>query len=142
MEQSVPFAMGACFLFCVPFALIWMFFSWCQRSFLPRKDPAFIAEPERLDIVQNRDRSAEANEDNFIHSPAFAMTALLLTVLGLPTAISLILFQALGVDKLLEVCRWTIAPCCSWLKLYYFCGLGCAFATLFMRAWFTFPLPY
>ena len=153
MEQSLPFANILCFLFCPPFAIVWMLRLWCERLFWPGKDKGFIHEAERIDFTQNRDRSQDNVEDNFIHSPAFTITALTLTALGIPAAICFILYQTLGIDRLLGVpvehlffpIAWRSEPGhigsipVSIVWYLYLFGWGSAMATLFLRAWFTFP---
>lgn len=102
-----PFFVFALYMFFAPFALIWMAVYWCQQVFACKNNelkPALEQTSgggETLVFVQNKSKDLLTNQSDFFHSPAFALTAIVIFAGGIPAAITLGLYRYLSMDALL-----------------------------------------
>jgi hypothetical protein len=144
LGQVRPFVLASIYLFCVPVALVWMYAHWLLR---PNKsgesEKSHMQDDNKVVFKQNRRQSEEEEEANFFHSPAFALTCLVLFVSGLPALLTYFLYQALGVDAVMGFP--SLDPQFSRIflniGLYLYSVAWCG-SVLFFRSWFTFPLNF
>lgn len=145
LVQVRPFMLGALYIFCIPFALVWMFTHWVMKLFgLKLETPArYQAKDERIAFHIGSRKSDDEEESNFFHSPAFAIVAMLVMACGLPAAITYLLYQHLGIDALLG--HPSADP--RFFKSFvfgqlYIYGVAVCISIFFLRSWFVFPLNF
>lgn len=141
ISQVRPFVLFSMYVFCAPFAMIWMFLHWIF-SFIAKEDldPKIPLDSQKVFILQNKQNVQSEQESNFFHSPMFGLTLLLFFVSGVPAGISYFLYFYLGIDPLLG------APSHDprFFKFFaivslYIASVGCSLSLLFLRSWFSFP---
>jgi hypothetical protein len=144
-----PFFIFALYMCFAPFALIWMAVHWCRVVFShDRQAPepvqaATSGGGETLVFVQNKSKDVFANQANFFHSPAFALTAISLFSCGLPAFITLGLYRYLKMDALLghpsaDPQFFVVIVIIG----FYLTSVAWCLSIFFFRAWFTFPLNF
>jgi hypothetical protein len=107
IDQSRPFVLAAAYVFVIPLALLWMARHWLKIDEIVAKyrsrqaQPADGAGEKRLVIEQRAERNTDEEDDNFVHSRAFAVTCLIVMATGIPAFFSAVLYQDLGIDRLL-----------------------------------------
>ena len=143
MAQVRPFLLASLYIFCIPFALSWMYIHWLLR--LNKGEPEELAEisERRVSFLQNRSLKDEQEEVNFFHSPAFSMSAVALFVSGIPAALTYLLYQFLGIDALMGFP--SLDPRFKTVFVIiglYFGSVAWCGSILFFRSWFTFPLNF
>lgn len=96
-EQGLPFVLFGLYLFCAPFAIIWIAADWLCECF--RSDQA-VAEPaDSMVFTQNRRTNREHSENNFYHSRSFSIVIFAFFALGIPAFFSYALYEHLGVAR-------------------------------------------
>ncbi len=145
LRQIRPFILGAIFLVFLPVTICAMLIHWITKASKHGKREVATNRytPDSIAFVQNRAKENVELESSFIYSPAFSVTILTLFVLGVPAAVSWQMYHLLGVDAVLGFPSHN--P-----KFYmvfgiiglYLMSIAWCIGTLFLRAWFTFPLNF
>jgi len=145
VEYTRPFILFWLYIFCIPFALIWMSLHWCKNVIAPSREAAKQIEngSELLVFTQNRQREAEGKTSGFFLSPAFPLTALALFGTGIPAIITYGIYQTLKMDSIFGAA--SADP--QYLSVifgidFYLTSLCWCLCVFFFRAWMTFPLNF
>ena len=142
VTQVRPFVLFSVYLFCAPFALVWMLVHWVG-SFKTREDDkklVEVGECKSIVVVQNKQPVRSEQESNFFHSPVFGLTVLLTFCSGIPAAVSYLLYFHLGMDALFGSLSQDPKFNLIFLVIgLYIASIGWCLSLLFLRAWFTFP---
>lgn len=142
MTQVRPFMLASMYIWCIPFAISWMYIHWILRL---NKSSGELPEisSERVCFLQNRSKADEQAEVNFFHSPAFSMSAVALFVSGVPAALTYFLYQYLGIDALMGFPSLDPRFKTAFVIIgLYFGSIAACGSVLFFRSWFTFPLNF
>jgi tRNA A-37 threonylcarbamoyl transferase component Bud32 len=145
MPQVRPFVLISLYAFCIPFALSWMGTYWFLRLWTPlnKEKNKTGASNHVVSFLQNARLKEEEAEANFFHSPAFAMTCVILFVSGVPAYLTYLLYQYLGIDALLGFPSLNPAFKTVFLIAGLYLGsIAWCGSVLFFRSWFTFPLNF
>lgn len=147
IDQCAPFVfLAAFFSSCIFIAFVCMAKSWLRRvRNIPLDTTAdFVAEPDRLDFVQNKAvPDKEEEEENFLHSPMFAVATLCLFLSGIPAILAYLAFNQIGLGPYFHATSiMGLFKDPVFLEYLYIPSVGSAVASLFIRAWFTFPLNF
>jgi hypothetical protein len=145
MAQVRPFVLGSLYMCCIPFALVWMYAHWLMRLNRPadQEEKKVLCSRSSVSFRQNRRKQEEEEEANFFHSPAFAITCVVLFVSGLPAALTYFLYQVLGVDAMLGYPSLNPQFKTVFINIgLYIYSVGWCLSVLFFRSWFTFPLNF
>ncbi|MCC7532094.1 MAG: serine/threonine protein kinase [Candidatus Melainabacteria bacterium] len=146
IRQIRPFLMAGVTFWSGPFLVVWMLITYVRKMFSKKENfvRADLFSPDKIIIEQSVSRPVEDEEDaNFYHSPAFAITLLGIFALGLPAAVTVVAYNALGIDAILGFpsrepgFNTKIILCGFYISSFAWCM--CA---LFFRAWFTYPLNF
>ncbi|MBY0548794.1 MAG: serine/threonine protein kinase [Candidatus Obscuribacterales bacterium] len=95
-DQGLPFILFWLYLFCAPFAIIWMSVHWV-RGFIPEERSKAVNETKFV-FAQNNRSNLGNSETNFYHSKVFGLVIFVFFALGIPSFISLALYERLGVE--------------------------------------------
>lgn len=143
VAQVRPFILASLYIFCIPLALVWMYIHWIMGLCAKKKHAVPKSSDDCVILQQNPRNIEEEREENFFHSPAFSMTALLLFVCGLPAILTYLLYQNLGIDAILGFPSLNANFKTVFLIIHlYFFSVGSCVSVLFLRSWFTFPLNF
>lgn len=148
VKQVRPFILFTAYIACAPISLVWMYAHWLLKlnKTSAKKDTGLSGAQSvasSLSFVQNQVNREEEEEENFFHSPAFAITCALLFVSGVPAVLTYMIYQYLGIDALLGFP--SLDP--RFAKVFlitglYFGSVAWCGSVLFFRSWFTFPLNF
>lgn len=97
-DQGLPFILCWLYLFCAPFAIVWMTVHWV-RGFLPQPRKT-VSSDDKLVFAQCNRSAIGNSETNFYHSRVFGLVVFLFFALGIPSFISLAVYERLGVESL------------------------------------------
>lgn len=146
VRQIRPFLLAGVTFWSGPFLVFLMFCTYVRKLFSKkenyvRKD---LYSPDKIIIEQSVSKPVVDEEDaNFYHSPAFAITILGIFVLGIPAAVTIALYNGLGIDAILghpSLERGFNTQ--IFLIGFYLYGVCWAMMSLFFRACFTYPLNF
>jgi tRNA A-37 threonylcarbamoyl transferase component Bud32 len=143
--QVRPFILFSMYLI-PPIGILWIAGHWFKSRFSAQSEEAkkaTLAHCENIVFTENKRRKREEEESNFIHSPAFGVTCVLLFVCGLPAAMTLLLYQKLGVDAVFGFPSADPHFTTNFVKIgLYIYSVSWCLCLLFFRTWMTFPLNY
>lgn len=97
-------------------------------------------ENAAIKIIQRPAKRDDLSESNFYHSSAFSVPFLLFFLSGIPAFFTAWLFKREHVDTYFRLTSHD-QHLAFWL-FFYFASVGACVATLFFRAWWTFPLNF
>lgn len=103
-EQGLPFVLFFMYLFCLPFAMIWISVHWCKDLFASRRSNGASKEEtanQKFVFVQNRNLHPVHSETNFYYSKAFGIVFFAFFALGIPAFSSYAIYERLGIENLM-----------------------------------------
>jgi hypothetical protein len=144
-KYSRPFIYLALALVATPLSPFIMLYYWISQALRKKndKEKELINTPEVIQFRQNQPKKENISQTTFFHSPAFAITTMLMFLCGIPAAITIGLYFGAGIDAQLGYASRDPRFVQTILIIgFYMCGLGWCLSTLFFRSWFTFPLHF
>lgn len=99
-DHGLPFVLFWLYIFCAPFAIVWMAVHWLRGFARPA-----IQKPRRdgsLVFAQNRRRQSAHAENNFHYSRAFGIVVFSFFALGIPAFFSYAVFENSGIEQAID----------------------------------------
>ncbi|MBX9696247.1 MAG: hypothetical protein K2Z81_27920, partial [Cyanobacteria bacterium] len=111
-DQGLPFMLFWLYLFCIPFAIIWIAVHWAS-SFLAERTSVFEHTSDKLVFVQNKQSDRASAENNFFYSRIFGIVVFLFFALGIPALCSYAVYEKLGIEQTINSHPASTARRCS-----------------------------
>lgn len=96
-DQGLPFILFWLYLFCAPFAIVWIGVHWIRGFF--QTTSTDTTRQGVLLFPQNKRQDAEHADSNFYYSRAFGLVLFLVFALGIPSFISYSIYEGTGLDE-------------------------------------------